>query len=417
MKNDKFLKSLILIFLFFTGLALAQQDYQIVQNFKNMQQEIENAITNADSLGELEEISNDIDNLKNNYRQYKNLLDKSLYPQDFNSSIEKLNNQWVLRKGDFTKINVLKTQVTELKDQFDLLNQRNNELIQQVSQLEEQSKKDKQKIAELERSVAQLKASLQKRDDLVMTMIDSLIPASSRVQNLSSEEKNKVISEAKKVSLISNILKSIHDNIKFIELTKLNPNDVTQMKKQEEDFAKMWQSAGPKIIDIYSEKDENVNHLKEIDSAFTEWHNAINEEPWNTINYEFAKYNINLPSFKNGEQFTSTMTSYIDDEIKNVNIKGKEESEQEYKYFVDSVWFSKVKSGWFPFLIDNKMIDVNQKDSVENKIAKWNDEIHPSKLNWLYIVIGMLVIIIAILLFRRKSPGAVNNTGSPNNTI
>jgi uncharacterized coiled-coil DUF342 family protein len=416
MKNYKFLKSLILIFIFFTALTLAQQDYQVVQNFKDKQQQIENAITNADSLGELEELSNDIDDLKNNYSQYKSLLDKSLYPEDFNSSINKLNNQLTLRKGDFTQISVLKTQVTELKDQFDMLNQRNNELISQVSQLEEQSKKDNQKIAQLERSVSQLKASLQKRDDLVMTMIDSLIPASSRVENLSSEEKNKVISEAKKVNLISNILRSIHDNIRFIELTKLTPDDVEQMKKQEEDFAKMWRSAGPKIIDIYSARGENVNHLKEVDSAFTEWHYAINAEPWNSIRQEFSKYNIKLPSFKNGKQFTHTMTSYIDDQIKNVGTKGKEESEQEYKYFADSVWFPKVKSGWFPFLIDNKMIDANQKDSVENKISRWNDEIHPSKLNWLYIIIGLLVIVIAILLFRRKSPGGVKNTGSPNDT-
>ncbi|MGB8316799.1 MAG: hypothetical protein WCE54_01650 [Ignavibacteriaceae bacterium] len=404
MKKNFFFTGIVITLFLMTNLSYAQQDYQIVQNFKDKTQKIENAIRDADSLSQLEQISSDIEKLKEDYSQYKNLLDKSLYPDDFNSSISKLNNQLSLRKGDFTQINVLQTQVVELKDQFDQLNQRNNELMNQVSLLEEQSKKDKQKITQLVRSVAELKASIKKRDDLVMTMVDSLIPASSRVQNMSSEQKQKVISEAKKVNLISNITKSIHDNIKFIEITKLNPDDIDQMKKQEADFAKMWRNVGPKIIDIYSEKGENINHLKDIDSAFTEWHNAINDEPWNTIREDFGKYNIKLPKFNSGKEFMHTMDSYIDDQIKNVKIKGKEEAGQEYKYFVDSVWFSQVKTKWIPYLTENNMFQAAQKDSIENKISNWSDEINPSKFNWLYIIIGLLVIVIAVLLLRKRNP-------------
>ena len=404
MKKRIFAATIIFSLFLLVDFLYAQQDYQTVQNFKDKEQEIENAIRDADSLSQLNQISSDIEKLKNDYSQHKSLLDKSLYPEDFNSSIDKLNQQLSLRKGDFTQINVLQTQVVELKDQFDQINQRNNELISQVSLLEEQSKKDKQKIVLLEKSVSELRASIKKRDDLVVMMIDSLIPASSRVNNMSLEQKQKVISEAKKVNLLSNITRSIRDNIKFIELTKLNPNDIEQMKKQEEDFAKMWRNVGPKIIDIYSERGENINHLKEIDSAFTEWHYAINNEPWNTIREDYAKYNINLPKFSSGKQFVQAMDLYIDDQIKNVKVKGKEEAEQEYKYFVDSVWFSQVKTKWIPYLSENNMIQTVQKDSIENKISQWNDEIHPSKFSWLYIIIGLLVILIAFLLLRRRNP-------------
>ena len=404
MKKRIFAATIIFSLFLLVDFLYAQQDYQTVQNFKDKEQEIENAIRDADSLSQLNQISSDIEKLKNDYSQHKSLLDKSLYPEDFNSSIDKLNQQLSLRKGDFTQINVLQTQVVELKDQFDQINQRNNELISQVSLLEEQSKKDKQKIVLLEKSVSELRASIKKRDDLVVTMIDSLIPASSRVNNMSLEQKQKVISEAKKVNLLSNITRSIRDNIKFIELTKLNPDDIEQMKKQEEDFAKMWRNVGPKIIDIYSERGENINHLKEIDSAFTEWHYAINNEPWNTIREDYAKYNINLPKFSSGKQFVQAMDLYIDDQIKNVKVKGKEEAEQEYKYFVDSVWFSQVKTKWIPYLSENNMIQTVQKDSIENKISQWNDEIHPSKFSWLYIIIGLLVILIAFLLLRRRNP-------------
>ena len=94
----------------------------------------------------------------------------------------------------------------------------------------------------------------------------------------------------------------------------------------------------------------------------------------------------------------------IDNQIKNVKLKAKEEAEQEYNYFVDSVWFSQVTTKWIPYLTENNMIKPAQKDSIESKISQWNDEIHPSKFNWLYIIIGLLVIVIAILLLRKRNP-------------
>ncbi|HVO76088.1 MAG TPA: hypothetical protein VMT35_18835, partial [Ignavibacteriaceae bacterium] len=182
-------------FLAFLSASLihAQSDYQIVQDFKSKYQGLRQAIEDADSLEQLTEIQEQIEDFRNNSFANKTLLDKSLYPEDFNSSIENLRNALTLRKGDFTQITVLKTQVGELKVQVDDLNAKNTELINQVQLLEDQSKKDKEKISQLERSVALLKASLRQRDDLVMTMLDSLMPAAYRSkEELTAGEKQKV---------------------------------------------------------------------------------------------------------------------------------------------------------------------------------------------------------------------------------
>ena len=45
----------------------------------------------------------------------KNLLDKSLYPDKYDESIDKLNKAYLLRQGDFSTIDVLQTEVGELK--------------------------------------------------------------------------------------------------------------------------------------------------------------------------------------------------------------------------------------------------------------------------------------------------------------
>lgn len=403
----KYIRSLLsLLFTIFLsgGLMYSQSDYKIVQDFKAKYQEIRQSIEDADSLEQLSEIQIQIEDFRNDFYANKGLLDKSLYPEDFNSSIENLRNALILRKGDFTRITVLKTQVGELRLQVDELNAKNTELINQVQLLDDQSKKDKEKIAQLESSIAQLKASLRQRDNLVMTMLDSLMPASYRAKDeLTGAEKQKVYSEAQKANVILNIQKAINDNIRFLEITTLKPDDIGEIKRQERDFAKIWRNAGPKIIEIYSEKNQDINYLKEIDAAFNRWNAAITREAWNSLDEEFKNRGINLAKFSNGEEFTNSISSFVGDEIKNKDVKGDEESENSYKTFADTIWFGNVKQTWIPFLIDKKMLSDSQKDSIEVKLALWKDEVSPGGFNWIYILIAVLIIIILYLLTRKRS--------------
>ena len=111
-----------------------------------------------------------------------------------------------------------------------------------------------------------------------------------------------------------------------------------EIKKQQEQFAKLWRSIGPKLINIYSEKNAGTNDLKDIDTYFTSWKGALNQEAWNSIRLTFADYGVNLRSFGNGKEFTESATAYINDEIKNAQVKGKDESQNTYKSFADSAW-------------------------------------------------------------------------------
>jgi len=401
--------SFVMLVLTSNSLLLAQSDYETVQSFKNKTQQIQDSIKNASSLDELDNLEYQIGQLRLNFLKNQDLLDKSLYPDNFESSIEKLRASLKLRKGDFSKINVLQSEVTQLQSQVDLLNTRNTELIAQVKTLEEQSKTDKSKLAKLQKSMAELRASMKKRDDLVMAMLDSLMPAPYRgTQTLSAKEKNKIYSETKKNNLIDNIKKSISDNIKFLQVTTLTPDDIDAIQKQQSQFESLWKGIGPKIIDAYSEKGKSVNHLKEIDSSFTNWHDALIQQTWNSVRDKFNQYHIILSRFSNGNEFTSTVTSYIDDERKNIKAKGNIAAESSYKTFADSAWFGNVKQNWVPFLIDNKMFSEAQKDTIENHIAQWKAELNPNEFNWLYLIVIALLVVIAIIVFVKRKPKDVN---------
>jgi predicted nucleic acid-binding Zn-ribbon protein len=391
--------------LIFSYSLFAQSDYEIVQAFKSKVTAINDSIRHASSLADLQNAQSSIDQLRNQYVDKKELLDKSLYPLDFNKTFENLQKALDLRKGDFTQIDVLNTQVTGLKEQVDTLNKRNADLMSRVQLLEVESKKDKSRIIQLERSIADLKASLQKRDELVISMIDSLIPPSYRQQSvLSSQEKEKVLSEAEKNNVINNIKKSLQDNIKFLQVANLTPDDLAEIKRQQDQFAKVWRSVGPQLVNVYSENKAGTNDLKDIETYFASWKNALYNEAWESIRVTFADYGVNLQNFSNGKEFTESAVSFINDEIKNISIKGKEEAQNTYKNFADSAWFGEVKPTWVPYLIDNKMLTEAQRDSVDNKISEWKSEVYGGAFNWLYILIAALIIVVVVLLIMRRKP-------------
>ncbi len=271
MKKNLFTKLAVIFLAFlFTNTSIAQSDYEIVQDFKAKYQEIEKQIKDTLSLEELNTVVAMIDQLKQEFNEHKELLDKSLYPDNYNKSIEKLTASYVLRQGDFTTIDVLQTEVIELEQEVEFLNQRNTELIIKIEDLKALRKKDKKTIAELENLIAELRNSLRKRDKLVVDMMDKLMPPIMREKaTLSPEDQNMVRREEQKEDVLQNVKISIEDNIRFLEATSLNPDDIKDVQKQQEQFSDSWKAIGPKLVDVYADKSSKATVLKEIDSLYT----------------------------------------------------------------------------------------------------------------------------------------------------
>jgi hypothetical protein len=102
---------MVLIFLIVSAnFLLAQSDYEIVQSFKQKYKQLEDEINKAKTLEELNSVIAEIDRFRNDFVTNKDLLDKSLYPDNFEKSFEKLNLAFVMRNQDFTTIDVLQTE-------------------------------------------------------------------------------------------------------------------------------------------------------------------------------------------------------------------------------------------------------------------------------------------------------------------
>ena len=405
--NSSIIKILLSIILFggFISSVIAQSDLDIVDDYKVEFTAIENTIKNAASLTDLKDVPSKISLLKKNYEQYKELLDKSLYPDNYETSIDKLNKDYLMRQGDFSTIDVLQTEVSALEEQVAFLNQRNNELLTQVRNLEAQRDKDAKTIKKLENLVAQLRASIRKRDELVLSMVDSLMPPTMREQEvLTAEDKNMVAKEEQGQNVIANVKTTIRDNIRFMQVTSLKPDDLIAIREQQEDFANKWKKVGVKLVEVYSEDGKKAEELKEIDELFDNWYDAVAKEAWYSINEDFSLSGIELRSFRNGNEFTTSVEMFIGDELKNLGVKSEEESKRVYAQFADSTWFATIQPVWMNYLIENKLLTDENKNKMESKIAEWKNALYPSNL-WIYLIIAAVVIVgAAFFLIRRKKP-------------
>ncbi|HMN23842.1 MAG: hypothetical protein IT276_15325 [Ignavibacteriaceae bacterium] len=407
---------LLAIFLFTTAPLFAQSDYEMVQSFKERYQTLSDEIKSAASIEELDKISSEIDNLKRDFSGKKVILDQSLYPENFSSAFDNLESALDLRKGDFTSITVLQTEVTTLKSEVDLLNRRNNELINQITVLESQRKKDAASISQLEKLVADLRSTILKRDQLVFSIVDSLTPKlAGDISTMTQQDKEAVYSQVEKNNILAVVKKSLRDNSRFLEVTTLKVADLSEVKKQQQNFVTMWQKVGPKLVDVYAGKGDKTAELKDIDNLFNVWSNRIKQEAWESINEDFSLNNINLQNFSNGTEFTNVVTQYISDEIKNYGVKSKQDSEAAYNLFADGVWFKTISNEWMPYLLDNNLLTAQQKDTIENKLAEWKSIVSPHN-NMLYYILGAIgaLILIGLIVFLLKKK---NNPDDKNPTI
>jgi hypothetical protein len=404
MKNVTAIKPIFILFniLLLSGLLYSQSDYQIVQQFKDALIEIEESINSAKSINELNSIVADIDRLRSEYTTHKNLLDKSLYPDNFEKAFDRLDLAFIIRSQDFTTIDILQTENLQLKEQVTVLNKRNSELMNRIQDIELSVKKDNSKANELKILVAELKNSLNKRDELIFGIVDSLMPKLMAEQTgLSKEDQSEIYIQSEKNDLITNIKKSLQENIRFIYITSLSPEDLNDIEKRQNEFSDFWQDVGVKLVDVYAANENKSREISDIDSLYNKWSDAIQRSAWINIRQEFAYNHIILIEFYNSNQFTEVITSYIDDEIRNIGVKSDYETEQKYYLFVDSTWNKKISDNWIPFLMEKYILSIEQKGKIETKIMEWESRLTPKSYDWIYAIV-IIAAVAGIIFMNRK---------------
>lgn len=407
---------LLILFAAFTSFSIAQSDYATVQKFKKQYEEIKLQIMDANSTEELDLIYLNVEKFVDTYSKNSELFNKALYPEKYEDMIAELNYSIALRESNFNEVEELKVEVTDLKQRVDTLSIMNQEMAIKFDELQNLLNKSTRETARLNNVIAQLKIDLHKRDLLVMSMVDSLMPPVMREKaQLSAEDKEKIISDIEKDNILVNIKATIKDNIKYLDLTYLQPEDIEEIQMQQVEFANTWARIGPRLAEVYSSDNNRTNELYEIDSLFNLWSLSVEKEVWQSMEEELAAKGIELVSFSDGTEFTNAVNQYIEKEKSSINTLTEDEAKNKFNEFAEKTWAEEIKPKWVLFLVENEMLDVDNANSIDDNIEVWRSELYPSNW-WMWlifagIVLSFLAVIIGKLLKRGSQYDALTEEG------
>jgi len=411
MKKNNFNSYLLfMLFIILPSFSTAQSDYAMVQKFKNDCSDIEKQIIDAKSLDDINIVKVNIEELRMQYSRHSELLDKAIYPDNFGKLTSKFNDLITMREADFNTVEDIKATVVDLNKTVDTLHTVNSEMQNSLKDIQTLFSKSRKENTRLSDIILELKIALHKRDVLVMNMVDSLMPPVMRERAiLSSEDKEKIVSDVEKDNILLNVKTTIRDNIKYLDLTSLQPEDLAEIQKQQLDFSDTWARIGPRLAEVYSDNKNRSNDLYEIDSLFKSWTTAIRTEAWQSIKEDFNARGITLNDFSDGEEFQNSINQYIHNEKMNIDSVTHEEAKLSFEQFADQAWNSEIKPKWIPFLIDNRLLTENSEAVIEENIELWRSELYPSYW-WIWIIIlGFILAGLALLLKLLKKSAKYDN--------
>ncbi len=401
---------LILIFLLasIADPTFAQSDYQLTQNFKNKYRGYEKSTEQLKTIKELRELKKEIEEFRREYISHKQLLDRALFPNNFESSFKKLNRKLNLAEEkiavvknlqeevDTFKITLqkLELEIADLSGQISQLSKDKNKLLSQIRLLKLKPEQDKNTIDSLNKLVTLLKNNINKRDNLIMAIIDSIfMKTSHKISTMHDAEKREISSTIQSSNLFMNIRTLLIDNIRFIEVSRLKSGDLNEMKENQIDFEEKWKIIGPKLADIYSSDQSQKTELEEIDSLLIGWHKTTDGRIWQSIDSLFRKQNISLDYYSTGNEFHRSILSFIKNELGNIN----DESFNTYDAFTNKVWNEDITNVWMPILLDHNLITEIKKKEIEDSLLSWGASIEEPFSIWLYILLALAFIGITII--------------------
>jgi len=392
MKN----KTIIMLLMLFAVVSInAQSDYQKVQDLKNKVEEISESIENVTGYEKLDSLKLIIDSLKQASSTDKELFDKSLYPENYSSTFEKLESKLKRYRANFADVGELKAQVISLQNQLTRLNDENTQLLKQIKDYQNVGESNSASARELRRLVSDLKTKLKQRDELVRSLVDSLLSDfMQHPMTLNDAEKQQLYEKIQTGNLFYNMEKTIRDNMEFLKATELSTDDLGQLKQDQIQFYNMWEKTGPKLAEVYMKKDEKTGEVAYITNLFSQWNQKINKKIWDRIYQSLRSNQVKVEQFTDGEEFTNNLLIYINETKANA-------SQEEFNKFEDDVWTETLRANWLPILVNNKMITIAQRDSLEDAVNEWEKMYETETPIYWYVAIA-IIIIIFLLIFIPK---------------
>ncbi len=388
-------KSLLLLILFSITLPiLGQSDYIYLQEFKRGVKKLESKIHTAKNDEELNNISDDIVGFYVYYKMRKDFLNKALYPEKFDSTIEKIKNELSEKRKEIqilSNSSKLEKQVSELERSINSLSSGYYASVEAIDSLKKALIVKSRREKLLLQKIDELKKNLDERNNLFQNLLDSLLLVKTgKVSDSGFEETSKLLN-INGNNLIEEMITLLNDNISYVRIKKsIPPNEydeiIKEQKRFDENFKKVpddvWQKLLGENSDIQKFK-ENVAKLSK------RWENEINKSLTNRIYSLFAQHKVKLDSADNFHDLLQSMFDYA--EKKSIEAGTHFERIHNYKVFADTLWNQIFLKNWAPILETNGFISSEDISVMQNLNDDWLERANKKTPLLLYLIISFIL--------------------------
>lgn len=382
-------------------LSAQRSDSEIKRDFEKGYKSLMKDLRNADSVT-IKSLAETVQAFKQEYQQHQEFLNKSVFPDGFDETIAKLEDQ--LKESQLLaesqgRIAELEAQVAELSGRIDAMSSENAMLLKQLDSL-------KTEMTALRKKVAELQDKIVKRDAAVFALVDSLF-LQYDTQRLSSSDMKKLTS-LEKNNVLNNIKRSVNDNVTLLSSTGIDGLDFPRLLDEQRKFEKNWKGVGKKLADAYVASKERAREIAAVDTMISGWHNQVDETFWKALNKLFSDEKVNIAPFTNGEEFYTNVVRFIDEEMTNAAQKSDADQRATFETFAYNAWGAKVKPVWIPVMKRHDLFTDARESEIDTKVKLWEAQVQPGN-TILYILVAALVIAVLVGLYlgmKKRTPTA-----------
>lgn len=408
---NRTLTLILSLFLLLTGsvVANAQQsasDYEIKRSFKTTYHDLDNAIKQAESVANIKSIRTRITQFGESFDKHRELINKAIYPDTYGSWMKSLRNSAATTQSRLVTIRDQQDEMIRLQNKLSKYDERISLLSSRTDSLKEVMVQSMVEEQTHNRTIRRYRKSIRDRDQLIMTMVDSVV-ASYQDMELQTSRSLREATRQARLDADGNTLNMItsiaEQNVNFLTS---NPNlavrDYLRMNAVQQKVATMWQSVGDKLIAIYggSNKEQARN---QVESAIREWKERIDTQTWESINKAVAESGIELKPFTDRASFFNSLNGRLDEMI----VTAKKDNSNNLRNRYESIsifWNGTMKSHWLNYVGPKGILSNSQVVTIDQKLEQLRELTRPES-RWMVYLLGtslLAVVVLGVLLIREK---------------
>jgi hypothetical protein len=402
-------RAIILSFLLFLGaptLLSQESDYEIKTNFEVESAAVKAAVDAANSVGQLDSLKSRIDALEASYESHRAFLDKALYPETFTEAIANLR---ALHARTYDRVRLITDQggkIQELEDQLVLLTSRLDSLTVERDKLLAELQDTKKSLAALRETTKRLQANLEAKDRLIFALVDSIfLHYDKDLNQLGDVQRDAVSRKLLKANVLARIYDVAADNVKFLQMTQLQPKDYAGLISQQRQFATKWSGLREKLGAVYQTPAppsrgakagkgapaETRSPTSHIDSVIGDWNSRLSAQFWSGLAHEFSDNDVAVRAFNDASSFAASIRQYVD----SMKSAGGDAST-----FVDEVWKKRIDKEWRTALSSDYVLGQAGYAALDKSVSDLAVAKFDAKM-LLYLLIAIAVILFGWWVLKR----------------